>query len=226
MVAQGKKGPAEGNLAAGRPAGEQDAEPICLFHVEPVTASLAHTRFVVLSSNLCNAIVAFRSKRATLTRRGASVAACNRQHAPASADRLRKGLRTAMKIDVESSGVALTNSEVVHHPGCAATSKTGEPAAAKRRANSRAKSMLATLDRTSAAVGEYPCSIVQSTRDRSAPCRCASDKTLTTRAPGVAVSRGNSRALKISPWSSVWAALSAAAPALTDVKSDKPTRRG
>jgi len=68
VVAQGKKGPAEGNLAAGRPAGEQDAAPISLFHVEPVTASLAHTRFVVLSSNLCNAIVAFRSKRATLTK--------------------------------------------------------------------------------------------------------------------------------------------------------------
>ena len=68
MVAQGKMGPAKGNLAAGRPAGEQDAAPIRLFHVEPVTASLAHTRFVVLSSNLCNAVVAFRSKRATLTK--------------------------------------------------------------------------------------------------------------------------------------------------------------
>jgi len=70
VVAQGKKGPAEGNLAEGRPAGEQDAAPICLFHVEPVTASLAHTRFVVLSSNVCSAIVVFRSKKASLTTRG------------------------------------------------------------------------------------------------------------------------------------------------------------
>ena len=68
-MAQGKKGPAKGNRAAGRPPGEQHAAPICLFHVEPVTVSLAHTRFVVLSSNLCIAIVTFKSKRASLTRR-------------------------------------------------------------------------------------------------------------------------------------------------------------
>jgi len=69
VVAQGKMGPAEGSLAAGQPAGEQVAAPVRLFHVEPVTASLAHSRFVVLSSNLCNAVAAFRSKTATLTRR-------------------------------------------------------------------------------------------------------------------------------------------------------------